>query len=274
MSRVKNCFTNLQKANKKALISYITAGDPHPNSTVEIMHALVEAGTDIIEIGVPFSDPMADGPVIQAACERALMHETSLSDVLRIVGEFRQKNDFTPLILMGYQNPVEVFGLTAFAQQARGLVDGMITVDLPPEESAKAAKIYQNHDIDTIYLIAPTTPEARVKFIADMASGFLYYVSFKGITGGSQLDIKSVEQKIAQIRGQTQLPLAVGFGIKDAQTASLVAGCADAVVVGSAIVSLIEKHADNLTLAKQKITELLSSIRVALDNVEVNQKIA
>lgn len=274
MSRVKSCFANLQLANKKALISYITAGDPHPDQTVGIMQTLVAAGTDIIEIGVPFSDPMADGPVIQAACERALAHQTSLKDVLEIVREFRESNDYTPIILMGYQNPIEVFGLADFAQQANGLVDGIITVDLPPEESAQAAKVYRQNNIDTIYLIAPTTPQPRVKFIADIASGFLYYVSFKGITGGSQLDIVSVEQKITQIRTQTQLPLAVGFGIKDAQTASLVASCADAVVVGSAIVTLLEKHADNITLAKQQITELLSSMRVALDNVEVNQRIA
>ena len=274
MSRVKSCFANLQQANKKALISYITAGDPHPDHTLELMHALVEAGTDIIEIGVPFSDPMADGPVIQAACERALSHNTSLNDVLKIVQAFRQTNEYTPIILMGYQNPIEVFGLDKFALQAKGIVDGIITVDLPPEESAEAAKVYQNNEIDTIYLISPTTPETRVKFIADMASGFLYYVSFKGITGGSQLDIVSVEKKISQIRQQTQLPLAVGFGIKDAQSAGLVGGCADAVVVGSAIVSLIEKHADNITLAKQQITELLSSMRIALDNIEESQQIA
>lgn len=274
MSRIKSYFANLQLTNKKALISYVTAGDPHPSQTVEIMHTLVEAGSDIIEIGVPFSDPMADGPVIQAACERALAQHTSLADVLMIVQEFRASNDYTPIILMGYQNPVEVFGLNEFVQQAKGLVDGIITVDLPPEESAMASRVYRENGIDTIYLVAPTTPEARVKFIADIASGFLYYVSFKGITGGSQLDIVSVEQKIAQIRGQTPLPLAVGFGIKDAQSASMVAGCADAVVVGSAIVSLIEKNANDIAQAKKEITELLSSMRIALDNVEENQRIA
>ena len=274
MSRIKKHFEQLRLAQRKALISYITAGDPHPQNTVDIMHTLVAAGTDIIELGVPFSDPMADGPVIQAACERALKHETSLHDVLTMVRDFRQTDNTTPVVLMGYQNPVEIFGVEDFAKQAKGLVDGMITVDLPPEESKDVACCYQNNDIDTIYLLAPTTGQERVQSIASLASGFLYYVSFKGITGASKLDIASVENKVQQIHSATSLPVAVGFGIKDAQTAKLVGCCADAVVVGSAIVNLIAENTDNIDLAKQKISALVSSMSDALKEIHTQQLIA
>ena len=274
MTRIKTCFENLRNANRKALISYITAGDPRPDDTVVLMHALVDAGTDLIELGVPFSDPMADGPVIQAACERALRHNTSLRDVLRMVEKFRQKNNTTPIILMGYQNPLEVFGVSVFAKAASGLVDGVITVDLPPEESNDIAAIYKTHKIDSIYLLAPTTHEKRISTIVNLASGFLYYVSFKGITGANRLDVNSVRVKVAQIRNYSEIPVAVGFGIKDAESAKAVATCADAVVVGSAIVSLIAKYEDNLTEAVKEITSLLRSIKMVLDNNEATQKIA
>lgn len=266
MSRIKICFSELKTKQEKALVSYITAGDPHPENTVEIMHTLVDAGTDIIELGVPFSDPMADGPVIQAACERALKYDTSLTDVLTMVKEFRANNNITPVVLMGYQNPFEIYGVEKFAQDANGLIDGVITVDLPPEESAQISSAYLTNDIDIIYLIAPTTQKERIKTIAGLASGFLYYVSFKGITGASRLDIRSVENKLTEIRQVTDMPTAVGFGIKDAETAKLVANCADAVVVGSAIVALIADHQDDLATGLTKINKLLRGIKDALDN--------
>ena len=274
MTRIATCFEQLRNANRKALISYITAGDPHPDATVGIMHALVEAGSNVIELGVPFSDPMADGPVIQAACERALQHDTSLQDVLSMVKKFRQEDESTPVILMGYQNPVEVYGVKAFSESASGLVDGLITVDLPPEESEEIATIYKEHNIDCIYLLAPTTNEPRIQAIANIASGFLYYVSFKGITGANRLDASSVESKVAQIRSHTKLPIAVGFGIKDAASAKSVAACADAVVVGSAIVSIIAEYGRDITQANQAIKSLLRDIRLALDGSETTQKIA
>ena len=274
MSRIQACFEQLAKNNKKALISYVTAGDPHPSNTLEIMHALTDAGTDIIELGIPFSDPMADGPVIQLACERALKHGTSLKDIIEIVKQFRETNSVTPVVLMGYQNPVEIFGLEEFAEAVAGIVDGVITVDLPPEESKQVSPIYKQHDIDTIYLLAPTTKDQRIEMITDLASGFLYYVSFKGITGASQIDVNSVESKVNQIRKHTDIPIAVGFGIKDANTAKAVAGCANAVVVGSAIVSIIAKHGEDMPTAMAKVKSLLREIKDALDNSESIQNIA
>ncbi|MFK8028059.1 MAG: tryptophan synthase subunit alpha [Gammaproteobacteria bacterium] len=274
MSRIQTCFEALAKNNKKALISYITAGDPHPANTLEIMHALTEAGTDIIELGIPFSDPMADGPVIQLACERALKHGTSLQDVIEIVRQFRKTNDSTPVVLMGYQNPIEIYGVDKFAATVSGLVDGVITVDLPPEESQRIVSVYQQHDIDAIYLLAPTTKDQRVKMITGLASGFLYYVSFKGITGASQIDVESVKTKVDQIRKHTNMPIAVGFGIKDANTAKMVADCSNAVVVGSAIVSIIAEHGKDLPTTTHKVKSLLREIKDALDNSDTIQNIA
>ena len=274
MSRIQKCFEQLKANKQKALISYITAGDPHPSKTAEIMHAMVEAGSDIIELGIPFSDPMADGPVIQLACERALKHNTCLEDVIEIVKTFRQADTNTPVVLMGYENPIEVFGVEKFAKTVNGLVDGVITVDLPPEESQDTAKIYQSENIDAIYLIAPTTRDQRIQMIADLASGFLYYVSFKGITGASRLDVTSVEQKVSEIAQHTELPIAVGFGIKDANTAGLVASCSDAVVVGSAIVSILAEHSDDVSAALPEIKSLLHDIKNALDNSSSIQNIA
>lgn len=274
MSRIKICFDSLRANNKKALVSYITAGDPHPSNTVEIMHALADAGSDLIELGIPFSDPMADGPVIQAACERSLKHETSLVDVLEIVREFRKENERTPIILMGYQNPIEIYGVEKFAKAAKGIVDGVITVDLPPEESNDIAAIYKQHSIDTIYLLAPTTKPQRIQTIASLASGFLYYVSFKGITGASNIDVNAVSEKVGEIKQYTEIPIAVGFGVKDASTAASVATCSDAVVVGSAIVSIIAEHGENLHEGLKKIKSLLHDIKHALDNNPSMQNIA
>jgi len=272
MSRIQTCFDKLAKANRKALISYVTAGDPHPDQTVKIMHTLVEAGSDIIELGVPFSDPMADGPVIQAACERALVHGTSLQQVLNMVAEFRQKDTETPVVLMGYQNPIEVMGVKKFSQQAqKNQVDGVLTVDMPIEQAGYAVNEYKKCNIDNIFLIAPTTSSERVKNICDHSSGFVYYVSLKGVTGAGNLDTVEVANKVAEIGKVTSLPVGVGFGIKNAESASKVALIADAVVVGSAIIREIEAHASNQNVMLESIKTLLTAMRVAMDDVTCNK---
>ena len=197
-----------------------------------------------------------------------------MKDIIDIVKQFRETNFTTPIVLMGYQNPIEIFGVEKFANTVSGLVDGVITVDLPPEESQQVGSIYKQHDIDTIYLLAPTTKDQRIKMITDLASGFLYYVSFKGITGASQIDVNSVQDKVSQIRKHTKLPIAVGFGIKDAKTARMVAGCCNAVVVGSAIVSIIAEYSADVPAAVSKVKSLLREIKDALDNNESIQNIA
>lgn len=280
MSRIETCFKNLAKTNRKALISYVTAGDPHPDHTVKIMHALVEAGSDIIELGVPFSDPMADGPVIQAACERALAHNTSLQNVLNMVAEFRQQDDQTPVVLMGYQNPIEVLGIERFAQLAKlSQVDGVLTVDMPIEQASVTISIYKEYQLDSIFLVAPTTSAERIKGICDHSSGFVYYVSLKGVTGAGNLDTVEVANKVAQIKQVSSLPVGVGFGIKDAESASKVALIADAVVVGSAIIREIEAHSTDLSVSSQEsmltnIKTLLSGMRTAMDNATNNKQVA
>lgn len=275
MSRIKSCFDNLAKSNRKALIAYVTAGDPHPDQTVQIMHTLVEAGSDIIELGVPFSDPMADGPVIQAACERALVHNTSLQQVIKIVAEFRKQDSQTPVVLMGYQNPIEVMGIENFAEQAKqNQIDGVLTVDMPIEQSEDALAIYKKHGIDNIFLIAPTTSQQRIKSICEHSSGFIYYVSLKGVTGAGNLDTVEVANKVAEIEKVSSLPVGVGFGIKDAESASKVALIADAVVVGSAIIREIETHAANQAVMLNNIKTLLSGMRVAMDNATCNKQVA
>jgi len=229
---------DLAGRNGKAVIPYIVAGDPYPKATVAAMHQLVEDGADVIELGVPFSDPMAEGPVIQRAHERALAHSTSLRKTLAMVEEFRRRDSDTPVVLMGYANPVEAMGYESFGEQAaRAGVDGILIVDLPPEESQPLRKILIQHSIDLIFLVAPTTSDERMQSICDQGSGYIYYVSLKGVTGAGHLQIDEVEDNIARIRAHTRLPICVGFGIKDADSASAVAECADGVVVGSALVS-------------------------------------
>lgn len=273
MSRIKSCFDNLTKSNRKALIAYITAGDPHPNQTVQIMHNLVAAGSDIIELGVPFSDPMADGPVIQAACERALAHKTSLQQVLNMVAEFRHQDTQTPVVLMGYQNPIEVMGVEKFAQAAKqNQVDGVLTVDMPIEQAQQAVDKYKQYGLDNIFLIAPTTSVHRIKNICENSSGFIYYVSLKGVTGAGHLDTAEVAIKVAEIKKVSSLPVGVGFGIKDAESASKVALIADAVVVGSAIIREIEAHASNQEIMLENIKTLLSGMRIAMDNATNNKQ--
>ena len=240
MSRITSYMAQLRSSGRKALIPYIVAGDPSRDATVPTMHALVAAGADIIELGVPFSDPMAEGPVIQLAHERALAHNTSLRDVLAMVTEFRASNQNTPVVLMGYANPIEVMGYQAFAAAARTAgVDGVLIVDLPPEEAGELTAALKQAGIDMIYLIAPTTTAARAASIAQSASGYLYYVSLKGVTGAGHLDVESVAAKLGQIRGMTTLPVCVGFGIKDGESAARIASVADGAVVGSVLVQLM-----------------------------------
>ena len=266
MSRIENCFTKLKIEGRKALIPYVTAGDPEPAITVPLMHAMVAAGADIIELGVPFSDPMADGPVIQRAAERALEHGTSLRDVLAMVAEFRQRDTGTPVVLMGYLNPVEVMGYETFAKAAAEAgVDGVLSVDLPPEEAHDLLVALRGYDVDPIFLLAPTTDDIRIEKICAVASGYVYYVALKGVTGAGGLDVQSVTDKLAQIRHHTDLPVGVGFGIKDADSAAAVANVADAVVVGSALVKKIEQNAGQSDKITQEITDVLARMRAAMD---------
>lgn len=265
-SRIKARFELRAKEGRKLLIPYFTAGDPKPENAVPMMHAMVEAGADLIELGVPFSDPMAEGPVIQKAMERALEHNVSLRDVMAMVAEFRQKDKETPVLLMGYLNPVEVMGYAEFAKAAsKAGVDGLLTVDIPPEEAEEYVDAMKTEGIDRIFLISPTTSEERIKIINDASAGFLYYVSLKGVTGAGHLDIKAVQDRVSTIRSLTELPVGVGFGIKDAESAANIASAADAVIVGSAIVKRIEENLDSADNAIKSVKELLSEMRVALD---------
>ncbi|MDP3331632.1 MAG: tryptophan synthase subunit alpha [Methylococcaceae bacterium] len=267
MSRLTGKFAELAKTGRKALIPFITAGDPNPNFTLPMMHAMVAAGVDIIELGVPFSDPMADGPVIQRASERALAHKMSLRKVLALVGEFRKTDQQTPVVLMGYVNPIEAMGYENFANAAQQAdVDGVLTVDLPPDEAENCVALLKAHSIDPIFLLAPNSIDERIKMMDAAGSGYLYYVSLKGVTGAGHLNTADVETKLKQIRANTKLPIAIGFGVKDAETAKTVANLGDGVVVGSALISKIEAHQDDLTTAQQQIVELLAAMRQAMDS--------
>lgn len=267
MSRISNSFAKLKAEGRKALIPYVTAGDPAPAVTVPLLHALVDAGADIIELGVPFSDPMADGPVIQLACERALTHDTRLSDVLGMVAEFRQKDSETPIVLMGYLNPIEIMGYEKFATAAQQAgVDGVLTVDLPPEESDEFNQIMQQNEIDTIYLLAPTTEEDRIKYVCENGSGYLYYVSVKGVTGSAALDVESVAEKLDVVRKYTSLPLGVGFGIKDAESAQAVSKVADGVIVGSVLVNKIADLVKEQGEIPAQVSAIVKDMRQAMDS--------
>ena len=266
MSRIAARFDTLRSTGRKALIPYITAGDPQPDVTVALMHALVDAGADLLELGVPFSDPMADGPVIQAACERALKYHTSLRQVMEMVQVFRQSDNDTPVILMGYLNPIEVMGYQAFAEAAQASgVDGVLTVDLPPEEGCDLVAALKSHQLDPIFLAAPTSDDERISLMAKNGGGFLYYVSFKGVTGANRLDVASVQAKLEQIRGNTDLPVGVGFGIRDAESAAQVAAVADAVVVGSALVNRIAALADEPARIPAEAPQVIAEMRAAMD---------
>ena len=271
MSRIAERFAELKAHSRKALIPYVMAADPSPEITLPLMHAMVEAGADLIELGVPFSDPMADGPVIQVAAERSLAHGTSLHDVFSLVSEFRKRDNKTPIIVMGYLNPIEVMGYQAFAEQAAACgIDGVITVDMPPVEAGDYVPALKSQGLDPVFLLAPTSTEERIKKLAEVASGFVYYVSLKGVTGAATLDVTSVEEKVAEIRQFIDLPIGVGFGISDAQSAAKVAVCSDAVVVGSAIVKKMtlnngKTEAERAIIIKE-ISDVLSAMRSAMDS--------
>ncbi|MDX1496741.1 MAG: tryptophan synthase subunit alpha [Salinisphaeraceae bacterium] len=267
MNRLDACFARLKSENKKALIPYITAGDPHVDITLQLMHGLVAAGADVIEIGVPFSDPMADGPVIQAACERALLTGISLRDILELIARFREQDSETPVVLMGYLNPVEAMGYEHFAEKAAEAgVDGVLLVDLSAEEADEPVRILKAAQLSPVFLIAPTSPEQRVKRIGELGGGYLYYVSFKGVTGANRLDVGSVAKQVADIRQHSDLPVVVGFGIRDADSASAVSAVADGVVVGSALVSKIGALCQDEAALLKEVPAILAEMRTAMDS--------
>lgn len=266
MSRIEARFSALQAAGRKALIPYITAGDPNPAVTLPLMHDLVAAGADVIELGIPFSDPMADGPVIQLAMERALEHHVSLSQVLEMVRQFRSRDNETPVVLMGYLNPIEKMGYEQFAKSAAEAgVDGVLTVDLPPEEATDVVPLFKARGLDTIFLLAPTTTAERARLICEQASGYVYYVSLKGVTGSSALNVTDVAEKLDMLRIVTDLPIGVGFGIRDGESAAAVAGVADGVVVGSVLVNQIAANADNPDKAREAIAAIVADMRSSMD---------
>jgi tryptophan synthase alpha chain len=269
MSLLSEKFAQLKSARKKALIPYITAGDPHPDLTLEIMHTLVNAGADIIELGIPFSDPMADGPVIQLACERALKHNVSLSNVLNMVKAFKEKDQSTPVVLMGYLNPIERMGYDHFVDEAvKSGVDGVLLVDMPVNESVEFREKLSSKGIDTVFLIAPTTSSDRIRDIASASSGYVYYVSVKGVTGSATLNQDDIATHVAQIKAVSDIPVGVGFGITDALSAKQVARHSDGVIVGSILVNIIAENQQQPEQIKTKLAILLSSIRQALDELQ------
>jgi len=260
MSRISKTFSLLKSNNKKALIPFITAGDPSVEMTKKILHQLVDSGADMIEIGIPFSDPMADGPVIQRASERALANNVGIRKTFEIAREFRNTDQDTPLILMGYANPIEAIGFDEFLRLCKEAdVDGIITVDYPPEESKEYVGKLKENDIDAIFLLAPTTEKERIQQIIKQATGFLYYVSLKGVTGAQNIDIDQVKHRVAEIKSLTDLPVGVGFGVRDPETAKSVASFSDAIVIGSRIIQEIENSNENNML--ENISKIIKSIR-------------
>ncbi|HEX6928890.1 MAG TPA: tryptophan synthase subunit alpha [Gammaproteobacteria bacterium] len=271
MSRLGSRLDALRAGKRTALVAYLVAGDPSATATVKLMHALVEGGADVIEVGVPFTDPVADGPVIQAACERALRAGTRLRDVFEIVREFRRRDAKTPVVLMGYLNPLEAVGYATFAQQASAAgADGLLIVDLPAEEGGELENILRDHDLERVCLVAPTTSDARLARICRSATGFVYYVSLKGVTGAGNIDANGMQERLARIRALTDRPVGIGFGITDASTAVRLAQIADAVIVGSMLVRHIARHGDD---AAGVIRAATAEIRQALDLNAVDQRL-
>lgn len=267
MSRIQQAFDRLNGEGRKALIPFITAGDPDAALSLPLMHTLVEAGADVIELGVPFSDPMADGPTIQRASERALAKGMTLRKVLALVVEFRKTDSKTPVVLMGYANPIEAMGLEKFAAAASAAgVDGVLVVDYPPEEAEKFGAAMKANGMDPIFLIAPTSTAERIAHVATIASGYVYYVSLAGVTGSGALNVDAVAERLPMIREKTGLPVGVGFGIRDAATAARIAAFADAVVVGSRIIEEIEKSTAETACANVKA--LVADIRRGVDGVK------
>lgn len=266
MSRLEDCFESLKESKQKALVPFITAGDPNADFTLSCMHEMVDAGASIIELGVPFSDPMADGPVIQRASERALANGMSLKGVIEVVKAFRKTNQTTPVILMGYLNPIEFMGYEAFSKSvSQAGVDGVLTVDIPPEESDDLIAAYEQYEIAPIFLLSPTSNESRIKKVSAVAKGYIYYVSLKGVTGAGHLELGDVEKKIQQIKQMTSLPIAVGFGVKNAEIAANIAKLGDGVVVGSALINCVTDHASDEEQGQQAISSLLSGMRKAMN---------
>jgi tryptophan synthase alpha chain len=264
MSRIAATFARLRDERRKALIPFITAGDPNPRAAVPLMHALAAGGADVIELGVPFSDPMADGPVIQRSSERALKHGVSLKDVIGYVAEFRKTNTQTPVVLFGYANPVEALGPQRFADAAKAAgADGVLIVDYPPEEARAMVELLDARELDTIFLLSPTTTDERLREVAALGRGYLYYVSLRGVTGAAHIDLDDVMAHLGRIRRYTQLPVGVGFGIRDPETARRIASVADAVVIGSRLVQEIETSAPDEVDAR--VTAFLRGIREAMD---------
>lgn len=271
-ARLRAAFA--RSAGRAALVPYIAAGDPSPAVTPALMHALVRAGADVIELGVPFSDPMADGPVIQKAAERAIARGTGLAQVLDMVAQFRQQDDATPVVLMGYANPIERMGQQAFVQRAAAAgVDGVLVVDYPPEEVQEFAGLLGDAGIDPIFLLAPTSTERRIRQVADVARGYVYYVSLRGVTGSGNLDITDVQQRVQDIRRHVSIPVGVGFGIRDADSAQRIGQFADAVVIGSRLIQIMEEavaqaegqgQAAQDQAAVQAAEQWLGGIRAAL----------
>jgi tryptophan synthase alpha chain len=268
MSRIDATFKQLKARGRKALIPYVTAGYPFADVTPELMHAMVEAGADVIELGVPFSDPSADGPVIQKAGDKALAFGVGTSHVIDMVKEFREKNTSTPVVLMGYANPIERYdqkhGKDSFIRDASAAgIDGVLVVDYPPEECVEFAAKLRSHNMDLIFLLAPTSTDQRMQQVADVASGYVYYVSLKGVTGSGALNTAEVEAMLPRIRQKVSIPVGVGFGIRDAQTAQAIGKVADAVVIGSKIIQLIENE------SRDKVASVagafLREIRQAMD---------
>lgn len=269
MSRIQSCFQQLKANGKKALIPYLTAGDPNIETTLGLMHAVVANGADLIELGFPFSDPSADGPVVQRAIERSLAKKTKLKDVIETVRQFRKTNTTTPVVLMGYLNPVECMGYQKFADAAvTAGIDGVLLVDMPPEEDHDLRPVLRNAGLETIYLVAPTSNPERIESICKHSTGYLYYVSLKGVTGASHLDVDSVISNLARLRKHTSLPLGVGFGIRDAESAARISKVSDAVVVGSALINKIAELPDRTDHTPQQLKEkttLLAQMRAAMD---------
>lgn len=269
MSRVAQRFANLKADGKTALVTYVVAGDPSVELTVPLLHALVAAGADVLEVGFPFSDPMAEGAVIALGHERALANGVTLRAVLDMVAEFRQTDTQTPVVLMGYANPIEHMGYDVFATAAgKAGVDAVITVDIPPEEVECIGTALRSAQMDTIFLVAPTTPEARIERIVEQASGFVYCIALKGVTGAGNLDTDAVAARVAAIRAHTDLPIAVGFGIKDAASAATVSRVADGVVVGSALVSAaaaVAERGGDAAAVIDAATQLVRDIRLGID---------
>lgn len=268
MNRIEKTLKRMQEEDKKMLSPYLTAGDPTRRDTVQLMHTLVAAGANILEIGIPFSDPMAEGPVIQAAMERALSHHVTCDDVLAMVEEFRTTDKDTPVVLMGYLNPIEQYGYKAFAKNAADVgVDGTIIVDLPPEESKELISLWDKFGLYSIYLCSPTTTSERMQLINTFGRGYIYYVSLKGVTGAATIDLEQVKLQYRLRKSQSKLPIIVGFGIKSPEMAALVADFADGVVVGAELITRINAAYNAKEDLHEQARELISGMRAAMDSL-------